>query len=63
VDIYWASPSELKEKIDRILYKAGSKAIVTDAFPAAARQMVGIMWLGRLSTFTCYPDHNEGDGK
>jgi hypothetical protein len=34
VDIYWASSSELKEKIDRILYRTGSKAIVTDAFPA-----------------------------
>jgi hypothetical protein len=33
VDIYWASPPELKEEIDRALYKVGSKAIVTDAFP------------------------------
>lgn len=34
VDIYWRSPPETKEKIDRILREAGSKAIVTDAFPA-----------------------------
>jgi hypothetical protein len=34
VDIYWASPPQLKERIDRVLYNAGSKAIVTDAFPA-----------------------------
>jgi hypothetical protein len=33
VDIYWASAPERKERIDLILYKAGSKAIVTDAFP------------------------------
>ena len=34
VDIYWASPPALKEEIDDVLYKAGSKAIVTDAVPA-----------------------------
>jgi hypothetical protein len=34
VDIYWASPVELKEKIDGIFYAAGSKAIVADSLPA-----------------------------
>ena len=38
VDIYWASSPELKEKIDRVLYNAGSEVIVTDAFPEGARQ-------------------------
>ena len=33
VDIYWASPLAVRDKIDRILYKTGSKVIVTDAFP------------------------------
>ncbi len=33
VDIYWASPPELREKIDRTLYATGSKAVVTDAIP------------------------------
>lgn len=34
VDVYWASSPETKESVDRVLYKAGSKVIVTDAFPA-----------------------------
>lgn len=34
VDTYWASPPELKGEIDRLLYRADSKAIVTDTFPA-----------------------------
>lgn len=36
VDIYWASPPELREKIDRTLNRAGSKAIVTNALPGGA---------------------------
>lgn len=34
VDIYWTSPPQLKEKIDHVLYNAGSRAIVTDSFHA-----------------------------
>ncbi len=34
VDIYWSSSSDVKENIDHVLFKAGSKAVVTDAFPA-----------------------------
>jgi hypothetical protein len=63
VDIYWASTSELKEKIDRILYKTGSKAIVTDAFPAG-RGTDG--WdLVPGTSFYIHPltDRTEGGGK
>jgi hypothetical protein len=36
VDIYWASSSETKDRIDHTLYRAGSRAVVTDALPAGS---------------------------
>jgi hypothetical protein len=35
VDIYWAAPPERKATIDNIFRGLGSRAIVTDAIPAA----------------------------
>lgn len=63
VDIYWASSSELKEKIDRLLYKAGSKVIVTDALPAGGvangwDHVPGTSYYIHLLT-----DRTEGDSK
>jgi hypothetical protein len=35
VDIYWTAPSEVKGKIDQILFETGAKVIVTDDVRAA----------------------------
>ena len=63
VDIYWASPSDLKEKVDRILYKAGSKAIVTDVFPAGSATNGWDPVAGTSFYIHLLPDHAESDGK
>ena len=36
VDIYWALPPEVKDQIDHVFCKTGSKAIVTDDVPAGS---------------------------
>ncbi len=63
VDLYWASPSETKEKIDSILYKTGSRAVVTDAFPTAG----GVSGWDHVSGTSYFihilEDHNEASGK
>jgi hypothetical protein len=63
VDIYWASPSDLKERVDRILYKAGSKAIVTDVFPAGSATNGWDPVAGTSFYIHLLPDHAESDGK
>jgi hypothetical protein len=63
VDIYWASAPELKEKIDHVLYKAGSKAIVTDAFPAGSSTNGWDHVPGTSFYIHLLSDRTEGDSK
>ena len=61
VDIYWAAPPELKARVDGILRTAGSKAIVTDAFPAGVSTDGWQHVPGTAYYIHLLPDHIESD--
>jgi hypothetical protein len=63
VDMYWASSSELKEKIDVALYRAGSKAVVTDAFPEGEAINGWDHVPGTAYYIHVLSDHTESDNK
>ncbi len=63
VDIYWASPSDRKEKIDHALCGVGSKAIVTDAFPAGGATSGWDRVPGTSYYIHLLPDCTENVGK
>jgi hypothetical protein len=63
VDIYWASPLEVRDNIDRILHQTGSKVIVTDAFPSNDRRVGWDQVSGTSYYIRMLPDEGEGDGR